>query len=81
MTVNLPMLEATADETVMVSAERRCSFATSSLGGNVDPRQVKSSLKRAELELARWRPEAGRSRSTRQRRCLTETMARPGSFS
>jgi carboxypeptidase family protein/TonB-dependent receptor-like protein len=41
MTVNLPMLEATAVETVTVSAETPLlSTATSSLGGNVDPRQV-----------------------------------------
>jgi hypothetical protein len=41
MTVNLPMLEATAAETVTVSAESPLlNVATSSLGGNVDPRQV-----------------------------------------
>ena len=41
MTVNLPMLEATAAETVTVSAETPLlQTATSSLGGNVDPRQV-----------------------------------------
>ena len=41
MTLNLPMLEATAAETVTVSAETPLlQTATSSLGGNVDPRQV-----------------------------------------
>ena len=41
MTVNLPMLEATAVETVTVTAETPLlNTATSSLGGNVDPRQV-----------------------------------------
>ena len=41
MTVNLPMLEATAAETVTVTAETPLAgVATSSLGGNVDPRQV-----------------------------------------
>src|SRR5262245_6267271 len=41
MTVNLPMLEATAVETVTVTAESTLlNVATSSLGGNVDPRQV-----------------------------------------
>jgi hypothetical protein len=41
MTVNLPMLEATAAETVTVSAESPLlNVATSSLGGNVDPRQI-----------------------------------------
>jgi len=41
MTVNLPMLEATAAETVTVTAESPLlNVATSSLGGNVDPRQV-----------------------------------------
>src|SRR6187200_1001567 len=41
MTVNLPMLEATAQETVTVSAESPLlNVATSSLGGNVDSRQV-----------------------------------------
>jgi len=41
MTVNLPMLEATAAETVTVNAESPLlNVATSSLGGNVDPRQV-----------------------------------------
>ena len=41
MTVNLPMLEATAVETVTVTAETPLlNVATSSLGGNVDPRQV-----------------------------------------
>jgi Carboxypeptidase regulatory-like domain/TonB dependent receptor-like, beta-barrel len=41
MTVNLPMLEATAVETVTVTAESPLlNVATSSLGGNVDPRQI-----------------------------------------
>ena len=41
MTVNLPMLEATAVETVTVTAETPLlNTATSSLGGNVDPRQI-----------------------------------------
>jgi hypothetical protein len=41
MTVNLPMLEATATETVTVTAETPLlNTVTSSLGGNVDPRQV-----------------------------------------
>ncbi len=41
MTVNLPMLEATAVETVTVTAESPLlNVATSALGGNVDPRQV-----------------------------------------
>ena len=41
MTVNLPMLEATAAETVTVTAESPLlNVATSSLGGNVDSRQV-----------------------------------------
>ena len=41
MTVNLPMLEATAAETVTVTAESPLlNVATSSLGGNVDPRQI-----------------------------------------
>ena len=41
MTVNLPMLEATAAETVTVTAEAPLlNVNTSSLGGNVDPRQV-----------------------------------------
>ncbi len=41
MTVNLPMLEATAAETVTVTAEAPLlNVSTSSLGGNVDPRQV-----------------------------------------
>ncbi|HKE87190.1 MAG TPA: carboxypeptidase regulatory-like domain-containing protein [Vicinamibacterales bacterium] len=41
MTVNLPMLEATAAETVTVTAETPLlSTATSNLGGNVDPTQV-----------------------------------------
>ena len=41
MTVNLPMLEATAKETVTVTAETPLlSTSTSSLGGNVDPKQV-----------------------------------------
>jgi hypothetical protein len=41
MTVNLPMLEATAVETVTVTAESPLlNVATSSLGGNVDPRQM-----------------------------------------
>ena len=41
MTVNLPMLEATAAETVTVTAESPLlNVATSSLGGNIDSRQV-----------------------------------------
>jgi hypothetical protein len=41
MIVNLPMLQATAAETVTVTAETPLlNTATSSLGGNVDPRQV-----------------------------------------
>jgi hypothetical protein len=41
MTVNLPMLEATATETITVTAESPLlNVATSQLGGNVDPRQV-----------------------------------------
>jgi hypothetical protein len=41
VTVNLPMLEATAVETVTVSATASLvDVSTSSLGGNVDPRQV-----------------------------------------
>jgi len=41
MTVNLPMLEATAAETITVTAESPLlSVSTSSLGGNVDPTQV-----------------------------------------
>jgi Carboxypeptidase regulatory-like domain len=41
ITVNLPMLEATAAETVTVTAETPLlSTSTSSLGGNVDPKQV-----------------------------------------
>ena len=41
MTVNLPMLEATAAETVTVTAESPLlDVTTSALGGNVDPRQV-----------------------------------------
>ncbi len=40
-TVNLPMLEATATETITVTAEAPLlSVATSNLGGNVDPTQV-----------------------------------------
>ena len=41
VTVNLPMLEATAAETITVSATASLvDISTSSLGGNVDPRQV-----------------------------------------
>jgi hypothetical protein len=41
MTVNLPMLEATATETITVTAESPLlSVSTSNLGGNVDPTQV-----------------------------------------
>src|SRR5262245_15727830 len=41
MTVNLPMLEATAVETVTVTAETPLlATSTSNLGGNVDPTQV-----------------------------------------
>jgi len=41
MTVNLPMLEATAAETMTVTAETPLlSTSTSSLGGNIDPKQV-----------------------------------------
>jgi hypothetical protein len=41
VTVNLPMLEATATETITVTAEiPLLSVATSNLGGNVDPTQV-----------------------------------------
>ena len=41
MTVNLPMLEATAAETVTVTAESPLlNVSTSTVGGNVDPRQV-----------------------------------------
>ena len=41
MTVNLPMLEATAAETITVTAESPLlAISTSNLGGNVDPRQV-----------------------------------------
>jgi hypothetical protein len=42
VTVNLPMLEATAAETITVSATTSLvDVSTSSLGGNVDPTQVK----------------------------------------
>jgi len=41
MTVNLPMLEATAAETITVTAESPLlAISTSNLGGNVDPKQV-----------------------------------------
>ena len=41
VTVNLPMLEATAAETITVSAVASLvDVSTSNLGGNVDPRQV-----------------------------------------
>src|SRR5687767_3453173 len=41
MTVNLPMLEATAQETVLVTADSPLlDVATSSLGGNIDSQQV-----------------------------------------
>jgi hypothetical protein len=41
MTVNLPMLEATATETITVTAETPLlNTVTSNLGGNVDPTQV-----------------------------------------
>ena len=41
MTVNLPMLEATAAETVTVTADAPLlDVSTSTLGGNVDPQQV-----------------------------------------
>ena len=41
MTVNLPMLEATAAETVTVTAESPLlAISTSNLGGNIDPKQV-----------------------------------------
>ena len=41
MTVNLPMLEATAAETITVTCDSALvDVSTSSLGGNVDPRQV-----------------------------------------
>ena len=41
ITVNLPMLEATATETVTVTAETPLlSTSTSSVGGNIDPKQV-----------------------------------------
>ena len=42
VTVNLPMLEATAAETITVTATASLlDVSTSSLGGNVDPTQVK----------------------------------------
>ncbi len=41
VTVNLPMLEATATETITVTAESPLlAVSTSNLGGNVDPQQV-----------------------------------------
>ena len=41
MTINLPMLEATAVETITVTAESPLlSVSTSNLGGNVNPQQV-----------------------------------------
>ena len=80
MTVNLPMLEATAVETVTVTAESPLlNVATSSLGGNVDPRQIQELPVNGRnwIGLARLRLGARRSQSTRRRRCRTETAARP----
>ena len=85
VTVNLPMLEATAAETITVTREAPLvDVSTSSLGGNVDPTQVQ------ELPVARTQLDgAGAARAGQPhvvdqrhaRRCRTGTAARRASSS
>ena len=79
VTVNLPMLEATAAETITVSATASLvDVSTSSLGGNVNPTQVQELpvAGRNWMGLSCWRQEAARPRPTPRRRCRIGTAAR-----
>ena len=81
--VDVQMNPSTIQETVTVSAEAPLiEVNTSSLGGNIDPAQVRNCPCRAATGW-RWRcspPAAARRRATRITRCRTETVARCASY-